>query len=113
MYSLLLAVLHAQEPLDSLVRSAPPVAAADLTSEAAIYNLGILAQVLDSADEYLDESVVEVEDDGDDDEDEEWQDEERPLAPFVLASRAGTNTADARRTRFLWEYKALTQPELL
>lgn len=86
LYSLILAIMHFIEPLETLEDVAPTTEAPtrDLNSRA----ISILSELAVSVD-------FDVED------------APQHLMPFVSASRAKTNVKQQRKTRFVWIYNAL------
>jgi Protein of unknown function DUF262 len=95
-YSLVLAMMHAQEPLATLVEQIEPTSGS-LVTRNAVGNLELLASALASRDE---------DEDGDEGEDD------TPTAvgqfeEFIKASTAKTNVLDQRLIRTRWLYQAL------
>lgn len=82
-YSLLLATMDAQEPLESL-RGVRPDSLAQVTGDVVLRNLSRLAEALEQGD-----------------------DAPSKLRPFVRASEQGTNVGDKRATRFQWFARAI------
>jgi hypothetical protein len=107
---LFLAVSHAQSPVPALQEAFPLPAPLAFEEEAALANLGRLADAL-SRDVEADLADEVQEGDGFE-EAEEAIAAERPFATFRAASAEATNTEGNRRIRFEWYCRALL-PERL
>lgn len=115
-YSLFLAVMHFQEPVERLTELAEP---SDSTVERddLIANLKVLEDLAEVGSDYVDDSDDDENetDEAADEDDSETQDLEPRWAVdlsdpkhFALASGEGTNTATTRSIRFRYYYNALT-----
>ena len=83
-YSLILAIVHHQKPIDVLAGAVPGEPRKEVDLRVAVEGLQRLAWALEEKDDYR-----------------------GALRPFVSACLSRTNVVDQRSTRFLWLYRAL------
>jgi hypothetical protein len=87
-YGLILAIMHLQNPVPSLIDAMPVQPEASFDRDRALANLGALSESLD-----LDE--------------DEWS--QSPFEEFARASKIGTNVGAKRQIRARWLYRALVE----
>jgi hypothetical protein len=127
-YSLMLALIHMEEPIETLERIYEPTDPYKFDRDIVVSNLSALVEALEAPEELFEEAddmTEEVEGGREPEREDESEDEEKPgpqdnlaeerllrFRTFVEASSKGTNVRPRRETRFWWMCRAL-RPEPL